>query len=141
MPKIKLDSQVIFSNRGASGIDGLVATAAGCCASLNQPGVLVLGDLSFLYDINSLSLIKHIKQPLHIIVINNGGGGIFDQLPVSSQDDIYEKFFKVEHGYSFENSAKQFGLMYHIIEKGQGFQPLNDILLNQDSSSLIEVQI
>ena len=72
----------IFTNRGASGIDGLLATAAGIGIGADQPVVAMIGDTSTLYDLNSLALFKNVTQPTIIFVINNNGGAIFDMLPV-----------------------------------------------------------
>ena len=77
-------SITLFTNRGASGIDGLVATALGIsAASKNRqknPVYLLLGDLSLLHDLGSLIAAKRLEISLNIILINNGGGAIFDTL-------------------------------------------------------------
>ncbi|KAB2909812.1 MAG: 2-succinyl-5-enolpyruvyl-6-hydroxy-3-cyclohexene-1-carboxylic-acid synthase [Ignavibacteriales bacterium] len=72
----------VFVNRGASGIDGIIATAAGVSTGFQLPTVLVIGDLAFHYDNNSLQLVAGKKIPLLILLINNGGGSIFEYLPV-----------------------------------------------------------
>ncbi|MDW6092494.1 2-succinyl-5-enolpyruvyl-6-hydroxy-3-cyclohexene-1-carboxylic-acid synthase [Vibrio rhizosphaerae] len=102
--------QHVFSNRGASGIDGVVATAAGVQRERRQPMVLLLGDTSLLYDLNSLALLTHTPQPFVIVVTNNDGGAIFDLLPVPQQQktDLYQ----MPHGYDFRHAAAQFGLQY-----------------------------
>ncbi|WP_341659828.1 2-succinyl-5-enolpyruvyl-6-hydroxy-3-cyclohexene-1-carboxylic-acid synthase [Vibrio sp.] len=100
----------VYSNRGASGIDGLVATTAGIVRSTNRPSILYLGDTSALHDLNSLALYTHIKTPVVLVVINNDGGAIFDLLPVSKAHK--RQLYQMPHGYQFEYSAKQFGLNY-----------------------------
>ena len=82
----------VFSNRGASGIDGLVSTVAGL-ADGGPPTVAVLGDLSFLHDTGGLRVAAAIEGRLDIIVIDNGGGRIFEQLPIHSREDIFEDYF------------------------------------------------
>ena len=67
----------VYTNRGASGIDGLTATAAGCATASGKPLVFVVGDLSFLHDLNSLALARKVKTPFVIILLNNDGGGMF----------------------------------------------------------------
>ncbi|SHF96542.1 2-succinyl-5-enolpyruvyl-6-hydroxy-3-cyclohexene-1-carboxylic-acid synthase [Vibrio gazogenes] len=106
----KVAHQNVYSNRGASGIDGLVATAAGVQQARQQPMLLMLGDTSLLYDLNSLALLTNTPQPFVIVVTNNDGGAIFDLLPVPQQQktDLYQ----MPHGYDFQHAAAQFGLRY-----------------------------
>ncbi|TFH62118.1 MAG: 2-succinyl-5-enolpyruvyl-6-hydroxy-3-cyclohexene-1-carboxylic-acid synthase, partial [Candidatus Zixiibacteriota bacterium] len=102
----------VLANRGASGIDGGVATTAGFVTGLVSPGTMIIGDLALLHDLNSLALLKHLNHPVTIIVINNDGGGIFSFLPVRSCDDVFEKYFDTPHGLGFEKAATMFGLDY-----------------------------
>lgn len=67
----------VYSNRGASGIDGLIATAAGVQRASARPTLAIVGDLSALYDLNSLALLRQASAPLVLIVVNNNGGQIF----------------------------------------------------------------
>lgn len=83
----------VFSNRGTSGIEGNIATTLGVACKSSSPSFMVLGDLSFYYDSNSLLIAKQNKIPLTIIIINNNGGGIFSMLPISNQEEIFEKYF------------------------------------------------
>lgn len=110
-----------YSNRGASGIDGLVATAAGVQRSRQRPMLIMLGDTSLLHDLNSLALLSSSQSsvnegskgdlPVVLIVTNNDGGAIFDLLPVA--DEKKTALYQMPHGYQFEFAAKQFGLAYH----------------------------
>jgi 2-succinyl-5-enolpyruvyl-6-hydroxy-3-cyclohexene-1-carboxylate synthase len=72
----------VISQRGAAGIDGLVASAIG--ATRAGPVTLVLGDVSFAHDVGSLALARHACAPLAVVVLDNGGGHIFDALPIAS---------------------------------------------------------
>lgn len=105
-----LNGNRTYSNRGASGIDGLVATAAGVLQVNNEPLLTVLGDTSLLYDLNSLALFSHCKKQNVILVTNNDGGAIFDLLPVPQEKK--EHLYQMPHGYRFKYAAKQFGLKY-----------------------------
>ncbi|MGR5237906.1 2-succinyl-5-enolpyruvyl-6-hydroxy-3-cyclohexene-1-carboxylic-acid synthase [Vibrio alfacsensis] len=106
----QLNNTEIFTNRGASGIDGLFATASGVQRARNNPMLMYIGDTSALYDTNSLALFTHTPQPTVIVITNNDGGAIFDMLPVPISHR--EKFYQMPHGYEFEHAAKQFGLQY-----------------------------
>ena len=76
----------VCANRGASGIDGLVSSTVGYAAGTGLPTTLVIGDVSFMHDTNGLSMLRERPNlpPVAVVVINNGGGRIFDFLPVSS---------------------------------------------------------
>ncbi len=80
------------ANRGANGIDGTVATAAGHAISTERPTALILGDVTFAHDVSSLAVLRDVSTPLLAIVVNNGGGAIFDGLPIAEQQDVYEEF-------------------------------------------------
>ncbi len=67
----------VYSNRGASGIDGLLSTAAGVQRASGKPTLAIVGDLSALYDLNALALLRQVSAPLVLIVVNNNGGQIF----------------------------------------------------------------
>src|SRR6185295_6494041 len=73
----------VLSQRGVSGIDGLLAGAAGAASVTELPVTLLVGDVSFLHDVGGLALARHARAPLVIVVINNDGGRIFEQLPLA----------------------------------------------------------
>lgn len=101
---------LVASNRGASGIDGAVATAAGFARGLDAPVTLVVGDLALLHDLNSLALLRAL--PVTVVVVNNDGGGIFSFLPVAEHEDFFEPFFGTPQGVGFKPAATMFGLGY-----------------------------
>ncbi|WP_429067471.1 2-succinyl-5-enolpyruvyl-6-hydroxy-3-cyclohexene-1-carboxylic-acid synthase [Aeromonas veronii] len=106
----------VMTNRGASGIDGLIATAYGFAQSLepgsDEPTTLLLGDLSALHDLNSLALLSKASRPLVVILLNNDGGSIFRMLPVPTEGALLESYYRLPHGLSFEHAAAMFGLAY-----------------------------
>ena len=75
-------ARTVITQRGAAGIDGLVASAAGATRA-GKPVVLVLGDVSFAHDLGGLLAARHAKAPLAIVVVDNGGGRIFSGLPIA----------------------------------------------------------
>ncbi len=91
----------IFANRGASGIDGIIATACGVIRGKREPGILVTGDLAFLHDLNSLALVQDLPSLLHILLLNNGAGGIFDHLPIAAEEDVFSEYFTLDHNREF----------------------------------------
>jgi len=101
----------ILGNRGASGIDGNIATLAGAALGAGRPVIGLLGDLAVLHDLNSLVLLRDL--PVTLLVINNDGGGIFRFLPLEIDAETRERFWETPHGMDFRHAAAQFGLEYH----------------------------
>jgi 2-succinyl-5-enolpyruvyl-6-hydroxy-3-cyclohexene-1-carboxylate synthase len=130
----------VATNRGASGIDGTISSAAGFVCGLDRPAVLVIGDLALLHDLNSLAMLRNLPHPLVIVAINNDGGGIFSFLPVSEHRDIFEPYFGTPHGLGFESAAKMFGFHYERPESGGEFAATFRESCERPSSTLIEVR-
>ncbi|MFM7132842.1 MAG: 2-succinyl-5-enolpyruvyl-6-hydroxy-3-cyclohexene-1-carboxylic-acid synthase, partial [Planctomycetota bacterium] len=98
------------ANRGASGIDGLVASAVGHAVATREPVVAFIGDVSALHDLGSLQLASQVETPLVLVVLNNDGGGIFRYLPIARHDDVFDALFTTPHGRAFAPFARAFGL-------------------------------
>lgn len=130
----------VASNRGASGIDGILATAVGFARGLNQCVTVLLGDLSTLHDLNSLALVSDSKVPVIVIVVNNHGGGIFHFLPVNDASAEFETFFGTPHEWDFEHAAGQFDLPYAHIKDLEEFVQAYEEALSTRKSCVIEVE-
>jgi 2-succinyl-5-enolpyruvyl-6-hydroxy-3-cyclohexene-1-carboxylate synthase len=102
----------VMANRGASGIDGLLASAYGLACTTDEPTTVILGDTSALHDLNSLALLARAKAPLVVVVLNNDGGSIFHMLPVPDEGDLLERYYRQPHGLAFEHAARMFHLNY-----------------------------
>ena len=74
-------------NRGANGIDGLISSGIGAAAASGRPTWIVTGDLGLYHDMNGLAALAGASAPVRIVVLNNGGGGIFEFLPQAEQLD------------------------------------------------------
>jgi 2-succinyl-5-enolpyruvyl-6-hydroxy-3-cyclohexene-1-carboxylate synthase len=103
-----------LANRGTSGIDGCMSTAMGYASKDQRLNVLLIGDVSFLYDINALQL-KELSPNLKIILINNQGGGIFNIIEGSKDAPQREKYFEAKHSRN-GSVAAAFGWKYRRIE-------------------------
>mgnify|MGYP002630113250 CR=1 FL=1 len=99
--KERIDAPPFYGNRGVSGIDGNIATALGISIAEKKPITLLIGDLSVLHDIHSLTYLKNHPYPVSIILINNGGGGIFSFLPIAKRDDVFDPYFSTPHDFDF----------------------------------------
>ena len=117
----------ILSNRGASGIDGNIATALGIAQSFNKNNYLVIGDQSFMHDIGSLQILSEIEADLTVFIINNGGGSIFSQLPLSSEMDLstFNQFVRRSHNQNFEAITKSYNIDYTLITTFEEFKNLD----------------
>lgn len=98
-----------FANRGTSGIDGCLSTAAGAAHISKNLTVAIVGDLSFFYDSNALWN-NYLNKNLRIVVMNNGGGNIFRIIPGPSDTDHLETVFEARHQRSTIALAKSFGM-------------------------------
>ena len=78
------------------------------------PTVLITGDISFLYDSNALWN-NYIPENFKIILINNGGGGIFRILPGHNETPVFNTFFETEHCLTAEHLAKMYRFDYETI--------------------------
>ena len=101
----------VYSNRGTSGIDGVVSTFTGFASQNDRLSLLLVGELSFLYDSNGLWN-RYLSPKARIIVINNGGGGIFRLIDGPSKSEALEQHIEYRHGQSVENIATAFGVEY-----------------------------
>jgi len=99
-------ARVVSSNRGASGIDGCVATAAGW--SQGEPTTLLIGDQALLHDLSSLPVLR--EHRVTVVVVNNGGGAIFRFLPISAADDVFEQAFTGPASTDLAGVAQALGL-------------------------------
>lgn len=99
-------------NRGASGIDGLLATAVGHARATGTTTYVHLGDLSLLHDVGSLALVRDSPVPLVIVLVNNDGGGIFHFLPLADHPALLDPWTTAPHGTLFAGVAQAFALHY-----------------------------
>lgn len=111
---ISNNHHVIYSNRGANGIDGTLSTALGI-AHGGSSTFLLTGDLAFLHDSGALLLGPKFKGSLTIIVINNAGGGIFEHLPIAQYNPPFEEFFATPQKIDLASLAAAHGITHTLI--------------------------
>jgi 2-succinyl-5-enolpyruvyl-6-hydroxy-3-cyclohexene-1-carboxylate synthase len=113
----------IHSHRGVSGIEGFLAASSSFHKSKpnKTPTVLVLGDISFLHDLNSLNLIKDSSTPFIIVLINNFGGGIFSLVPFKDQYDVMP-WMTTPHEYQFDKICETFSIKHQFIYNYKDFK-------------------
>jgi 2-succinyl-5-enolpyruvyl-6-hydroxy-3-cyclohexene-1-carboxylate synthase len=106
---------VYFSNRGVSGIDGCLSASAGIAFSTQKVVLVVLGDLSFIYDSNALWN-RLFPANLRILVINNSGGGIFHIIKGPSEQAGFKKLIEAHHPVNIHKLAEAFNLDYFEVK-------------------------
>ncbi|HEX7057660.1 MAG TPA: 2-succinyl-5-enolpyruvyl-6-hydroxy-3-cyclohexene-1-carboxylic-acid synthase [Bacilli bacterium] len=127
-----------LANRGANGIDGVVSTALGA-ATVKQPLVLVLGDLSFYHDLNGLLAAKLHGLRATIIVINNNGGGIFSFLPQAEHPEHFEQLFGTPLGLEYRYAVDMYGGRFVRIGSWEAFRREVERGITGDGLTVIEV--
>ena len=133
------ESIEIFCNRGTSGIDGSTSTAIGAAVANKKQTVFITGDISFFYDSNALWN-NYIPKNFKIIVINNGGGGIFRILPGHKENKTFNTFFETSHCLTAEHLAKMYRFNYLIAsDEASLTQSLQDLFSNDESPAILEV--
>lgn len=130
----------VYSNRGTSGIDGVTSTAVGTAlANPNRLNVLIIGDLSFLYDRNAFFHNYQVPN-LRIVVMNNAGGGIFRLIDGPSRQPELEEYFETRHNFSAKSTCLENNLEYQEVgDKETLSKNLEEFFASSGKSKLIEI--
>lgn len=129
----------VFSNRGASGIDGLLSTTAGVQRATAKPTLALVGDLSALYDLNALALLRHCSAPTVLIVVNNNGGQIFSLLPTPETER--QRFYCMPQDVEFSHAAAMFQINYACPADWQQLRQAVEQGWRHSGATLIELQV
>lgn len=126
-----------FSNRGVSGIDGCTSTAAGMTDVSNKCVTLISGDISFFYDSNAFwnDYLKNLK----VIVINNGGGGIFRIIDQPENVKDTEMLFETRHQRKAEGIAQAFNIKYYSANDENSLKLAMDELYKNNLPGILEI--
>jgi 2-succinyl-5-enolpyruvyl-6-hydroxy-3-cyclohexene-1-carboxylate synthase len=132
----------VHSQRGVSGIDGVVSGAAGVASTANAVTTLLIGDVSFLHDLNGLQLASRSSGPMVIVVINNGGGRIFEQLPIARDGkESWLPYFTTPHGADLESAATVYGCEFRRADTITGFQRALEAAYAQGGCTVVEAVV
>ncbi len=136
---IDIDPTVaVFCNRGTSGIDGSTSTAIGAAFASGQETILITGDISFLYDSNALWN-NYIPKNFKIILLNNGGGGIFRILPGHQETPVFNTYFETSHCLTGEHLAKMYQFDYFTASNEVTLENNLADFYNSEKPSILEV--
>jgi 2-succinyl-5-enolpyruvyl-6-hydroxy-3-cyclohexene-1-carboxylate synthase len=107
-----------LSNRGANGIDGLISSGLGAARAGGRPTTIITGDLGLLHDIGGLAALRDVSTPVRIVVIDNGGGGIFHFLPQEATlpEDEFEALLGTPRGVHTGKAAALFDLPHRRLQ-------------------------
>jgi 2-succinyl-5-enolpyruvyl-6-hydroxy-3-cyclohexene-1-carboxylate synthase len=133
----------VWSQRGVSGIDGVVSSAAGAADAAGRPTVLVLGDVSALHDMGGFAVAKDVSVPFVVVVLNNGGGRIFEQLPLAAAglDPAAERFWTTPHSARFDSLAGVFGVPYAVPDSPETLRTALLAALARPGCTLLEAKV
>ncbi len=137
---IDIDSSIeVYCNRGTSGIDGSTSTAIGGAVANEKQTIFITGDIGFLYDSNALWN-NYTPKNFKIILINNGGGGIFRILPGHEESPVFNTFFETSHCLTAEHLAKMYGFEYSIASDEYSLaKNLNAMYVQDEKPYILEV--
>lgn len=128
----------VFCNRGTSGIDGSTSTAIGAAVTSSKNTVFITGDISFFYDSNALWN-NYIPSTFRIILVNNGGGGIFRFIPGPQKSNALD-YFETPHELTAEHLCKMHKFAYANVASVQDLEnELSDFYKESDAPKLLEI--
>ena len=134
----------VLSQRGASGIDGLLCGAAGAASVAERPVALLIGDVSFHHDLTGLALVREAVAPLAIVVVDNRGGRIFEQLPIAESTTIapvLERYWLTPPPGELEHAAKSFGVGYARADEPSAMRRALDGALARPGCTLVHARV
>ncbi|MCD8194520.1 MAG: 2-succinyl-5-enolpyruvyl-6-hydroxy-3-cyclohexene-1-carboxylic-acid synthase [Tannerellaceae bacterium] len=130
----------VYCNRGTSGIEGSVSTAAGYAAAAGQPVYLFTGDLSFFYDINGLWN-RYTRANLRILLNNNAGGEIFYALPGLNRSEALEAYIAASHTTRAQAWAEATGFLYLPVTSEKELQENLPIFTTPDHNKPVLMEV
>jgi 2-succinyl-5-enolpyruvyl-6-hydroxy-3-cyclohexene-1-carboxylate synthase len=134
-----VSNNIVYANRGTSGIDGSTSTAVGNALVTKQDVYLITGDVAFFYDINALFNAR-LPQNLKIILLNNHSGGIFEMISGPDKMGDSMEYQTTPHAYEADKLAEHFGLGYFKADTIGKFAQGYDMLSGSEGAFILEVQ-
>ncbi len=133
----------VWSQRGASGIDGVISGSAGAASVLRRPAALLIGDVSFLHDAGGLAAAARIETPFVVLVIHNQGGRIFEQLPLAGHPAAagHLTHWTIPHDRRLEPAATLHGLPYRQANSLQALQEALAEAFARPGATVVEARV
>eukprot|EP00977_Amphora_coffeiformis_P008286 scaffold1872_cov262-Amphora_coffeaeformis.AAC.18 len=151
----QIDLSIVGTSRGASGIDGIIATAKGLAEFAQRPTTLLIGDVSAMHDISSLHALANdvasqrknpgkSLYPLTTVIVNNDGGGIFSFLPIAAYgaDVNFNEFFGTPtSSFDFKKGSEAFGVPCQVSSDREKFSRNLEGAWDAGQHSVIEARV
>lgn len=134
----------VLHQRGASGIDGLIAGAAGARSVGGEPLALLLGDVSALHDLGGFAALRCVPGPLAVVIVQNRGGRIFEQLPLAQSSTAradFERLFLTPQQVDFAAAAQAFGIRFARAASPDDLSSALTAALQADTPVIIEAVV
>ncbi len=128
----------VYGNRGASGIDGILSSAAGVAAGEEGPVLAIVGDVAFIHDMNGLLSARDHAEVIFVLV-NNDGGGIFHFLPIRDFEPAFTRHFATPHGLDFAHAAALYGLPHERVRTRAHLASSLERAIARGGSGIVEV--
>lgn len=147
----------VWTQRGAAGIDGVVAGATGFARACQAPGILLVGDVSFLHGVSDLAALDLLQTPFAVVVVHNDGGRIFEQLPIAQhsrqspdpasgdqqpllQPEHLDSWL-TPHGRELGPAARLYGLAFHRVDTAASLREALKGALSRPKATIIEARV
>ena len=138
---VREDPPRVLSNRGANGIDGTLSSAFGARAGSDGPVCALVGDVAFAHDVGGLLCASRLGLAVTFVLLDNGGGAIFDHLPIAGETDVYEQHIATPPGVDFEAVAQAYALDYLApATRGELIAALESALAQPVRSTLVHLR-
>ncbi len=129
---------LVHGNRGASGIDGILSSAAGVAAGGEGPVLAIVGDVAFIHDMNGLLSARDHAEIIFVLV-NNDGGGIFHFLPIRNFEPAFTRHFATPHGLDFAHAAALYGLPHERVRTHAQLASSLERRIARGGSGIVEI--
>ena len=133
----------VLSQRGVNGIDGAIAGIVGAALANGGPAALLAGDVTLAHDVSSLALAARLRSPLALVVLDNGGGRIFEQLPLgrAGLGEAELALFTTPPAIDFAAAASAFGVGYALAEDAGSLEVALERALSDDRATLVHARV
>ena len=133
----------VLSQRGVNGIDGAIAGIAGAALAGGGPAALFAGDVTLAHDLGSLAIAARLRSPLALVVLDNGGGRIFEQLPLgrAGLSEAELALFTTPPAIDFAAAASAFGVGYALAEDARSLETALERALSDDRATLVHARV
>jgi len=131
----------VITQRGVNGIDGWIASSVGAALGTGEPLVTIVGDVTFAHDLGALPLAARVTSPLVFVVLDNGGGRIFEQLPIADVAGVDLRLFTTPSGVDAFEAARGLGVAAREVTGLAELDAALDFALHHRGASVLEVSV